>query len=84
MNKKKSTSSSRGGKPTKEEYKCSTCGIVYTSQKTNFISSGSPLFAGNGGCTTMCRLCVDALYKKLLGFYNGDVEQSHRALLPNL
>ena len=74
MNKKKESPLQKGGNLTKEAYKCSCCGVGYNSRKNNFLSSGSPLFKGNGGYTNMCRSCVDGQYKKLLGFYNGSVE----------
>ena len=57
-------------------FKCSSCGVVYNAQKGNFLVSSSPLFAGNGGHTTMCRTCIDELYRKMLGFFDGNAQQA--------
>ena len=73
MNKRKNSATPKASVAESAKHKCSCCGVTYNSQKGNFLATNSPLFKGNGGHTTMCRLCIDELYKKLLGRFNGDV-----------
>ena len=55
------------------KYYCTRCGRGHKSQKGNFPASQSPLFAANNGCITVCRDCLDEMYRHyraVLG--NGD------------
>ena len=48
----------------KQVFICSKCGKQFLQQKTNFNQSQSPLYAGNNGYLTICKNCVDDLYKE--------------------
>ena len=57
-----------------ENYLCSACGKVYKSQKTNFLSSNSALYAANNGYVAICRVCTEKYYLQLVEHYGGSVE----------
>lgn len=62
--KKISTPSTIQRKPDgKQGFTCSCCGKEYVNQKPNFPASQSPLYAGNGYHLTICRNCLDELFK---------------------
>lgn len=58
------------------EFYCTCCGKKYTKQKGNFPFSNSPLYAGNGGYTTICKSCVDKYFYNLVDFYSGNEEKA--------
>lgn len=58
------------------EFYCTCCGKKYVRQKGNFPFSNSPLFAGNGGYTTICKNCVDKYFVTLTDFYTGNEEKA--------
>ncbi len=60
------------------EYKCSSCGVVYNKQKGNFFSTKSELYKNNNYYVTICRNCAEEYFKKLLGFFNGNIEMAMR------
>ena len=58
------------------EFYCTCCGKKYTKQKGNFPFSNSPLYAGNGGYTTICKTCVDKYFHTLTDFYSSNEEKA--------
>lgn len=57
------------------KYYCTRCGRGHKSQKGNFPASQSPLFAANNGCITVCRDCLEEIYRHyraVLGDGNDD------------
>ncbi len=63
-------------KKTTGGFVCSCCSVIYNSQKGNFFSTKSELYKGNNNYITICRNCADEYFKKLIGFFNGDVEKA--------
>ena len=59
-----------------KNYKCTCCGKVYTSQKGNFPTTNSPLYAGNNGYLSICRACEEQYYAHLVEFYSGNEEKA--------
>ena len=57
-------------------YTCTCCGKRYKTQRGNFLTSNSILYAGNNGYVTVCRDCVDTYYNQLIGFYSGNEEHA--------
>ena len=57
-----------------ESFRCSSCGKVYKSQKTNFLSSNSILYSANNGYITICRVCTERFYLQLVEQYGGSIE----------
>jgi len=57
-----------------ENYKCSSCGKSHKVQKSNFLSTNSSLQAFNNGYTTICRICIERYYMKLIDQYGGSIE----------
>jgi len=59
-------------------FKCSSCGKVYKTQKTNFLSSNSILYETNNGYTAICRVCIERHYLQLIDLFSGSVELAIR------
>jgi len=57
-------------------YACTCCGVEYRAQKGNFFSTKSELYKGNSYYITICRNCAEEYFKKLIGFFNGDIERA--------
>lgn len=57
-------------------YTCTCCGKHYKLQKSNFLSSMSPLFKSNGGYLPFCKHCTDAYYDQLVEFFSGNEEKA--------
>lgn len=61
-------------------YRCTCCGKYYTTQRGNFRTSYSKLFAGWGGYYPVCNTCLSTYMDWLIGdIYDGDEAQAmHR------
>jgi hypothetical protein len=59
-----------------EVFACTSCGAQYKTQRNNFIKSNSTLYVNNNGYITVCKNCLDSLYKRLVGAFNGDTERA--------
>lgn len=50
---------------------CTRCGRGYKSQKGNFPASQSPMFAANSGYVSVCRDCLDEMYRHYRAVLGG-------------
>ena len=57
-------------------YMCTCCGKVFASQQGNFPPSSSILYAGNNGYLSVCKLCVELYYHKVVEFYSNNEEHA--------
>lgn len=63
-------------------YRCTCCGTYYTTQRGNFLTSYSSLFAGWGGCYPVCKSCLSKYYDWLLAdICDGDEAKAVRRML---
>lgn len=52
--------------------KCTCCGKTHTKPSDFIASPYSPLYKGNGGRGTVCRNCVDAMYREYRKNYSEE------------
>ena len=67
--------------PPGTQYRCTCCGNYYTTQRGNFMTSYSRLFAGWGGYFPVCKTCMAKYAEWLLcEIYDGDEPSTMRRL----
>ncbi len=56
--------------------RCSYCGKYFKTKRGNFLTSKSPLYAGNQGYVGMCKGCTERLFNTLTEYFGGDEEKA--------
>jgi hypothetical protein len=59
-----------------QTYHCICCDADYKSLEQNFFNSQSSIFSGFYGRIPICKRCINNLYNKYLGEYNGNEQRA--------